>query len=80
MKNDLHNPRIKFRELEWNWKKHKLPLKFPPYKDLSILQTKITTHQCPTCLGFKTNEIHHVNGNITIKTCQRCKGKGVVKF
>ena len=83
MNNDLNNPEIKFKTLEgWNWKtmSNKFAKRFPAHKDMTLSSTRNTTHPCPMCYTTRFSEIHHTNGQVTIKTCPRCKGTNVIRY
>ena len=77
----LGDTSIRYKELDWNWKtmRAQMPLRIPPLRDLFLMSTLNTWRTCQSCYGYKWNEIHHSNGAVTIKTCQKCKGKGVTK-
>ena len=79
----LGDTSIRYQELTgWNWKtmKKSFAKRFPAEKDMTLSQTLNTPVACRTCRGTKWNEIHHTNGAVTLKTCQRCKGKGVIRL
>jgi len=69
---------VRFKELEWNWKKHKPQYYFPALKDLTIQQTPNTTRTCYMCRGLKFVAINHTSGKITARSCMRCHGIGSV--
>ena len=77
--NDLHNPAIKTKEFDFDWRTLRKTQfnRIPPLRELTIMQTKNTWRICYRCRGSKFVELNHTDGHVTMRTCEQCKGLGM---